>query len=139
MKKVYLVGSLSDTMVPLVANYLRSRGYDAFDSWYAAGPEADMKHYEWARNNGWSLAQTLSGHAAQNIFRFDTHHIQTSQAVVSVGLPGKSASWELGFAHGMRIPTYIFHYKGADPDRLDVMLAGCKFVFTLDELDGALR
>jgi nucleoside 2-deoxyribosyltransferase len=97
-----------------------------------------MKHWEHCQMKGMDLIATLRGEAAQHVFKFDTSHLQTSDAVVSVGLPGKSASWELGYAYGLGKPTFVLH-EGVDPERLDVMLAGATIVRSVDQLEQALR
>ncbi len=45
---IYLIGSLRNPNIPAIANELRTLGYEVFDDWYAAGPEADdyWKSYE---------------------------------------------------------------------------------------------
>lgn len=137
MKKVYVIGSLANEDIPKVANYLRSRGYDAFDSWYSAGPEADLKWHEHSVKKGQTYRQALKDYAAQHVYNFDKSHLDTSDAVVLVYPAGKSGHLELGYAMGKGKPGYI--YMPQEPERWDVMIAGTTVCYTLDELLLALR
>lgn len=121
---IYLIGSLRNTAIPLVAKELRSSGFEVFDDWYAAGPEADdyWKAYEIARGRDYITA--LKGAAAKHIFEFDKHHLDKCAAALLVLPAGKSAHLELGYLRGLGKPTVILLDS---PDRWDVMysFAGC--------------
>jgi hypothetical protein len=117
--KVYLIGSLRNPHVPDVAAELRTHGFDVFDDWYAAGPEADdyWQRYEQAR--GHNYAQALAGKAAQNVYAFDKRNLDDSDAAVLLLPAGKSGHLELGYMLGRGKPGYIL--LAGDPDRFDVM------------------
>jgi len=59
-EKVYLIGSLRNPAVPELANTIRALGYDVFDDWYAAGPEADDKWRDYEKARGHTYKQALS-------------------------------------------------------------------------------
>jgi hypothetical protein len=115
---VYLIGSLRNPQVPIIANQMRYAGLDVFDDWYAAGPEADDKWRDYERGRGRSFEEALSGYAARNVFRFDRTHLERASAVVLVLPAGKSGHLELGWALGKGKPGFILLDS---PDRWDVM------------------
>lgn len=117
--KVYLIGSLRQARVPQVAAVLRTHGFDAFDDWHAAGPEADDSWQAYEKARGRAYRQALAGAHARHVFSFDRHHLETSDAVVLVLPAGKSAHLELGWALGRGTPGFIL--LDGDPDRFDVM------------------
>ena len=92
---------------------------EVFDDWYAAGPEADdyWKIYETTR--GRSYLDALDGYAAQHVFNFDRHHLDTSDAAVLVLPAGKSGHLEAGYMVGKGKPTFIL--IDAEDVRWDVM------------------
>lgn len=113
---------------------LRVEGWDVFDDWFAAGPEADdyWKSYEIAKGN--SYAQALQGRAAQHVFHFDRHHLDTSDAVVLVLPAGRSGHLELGYSVGRGIPGYILLDQGyVEEGRFDVMYNFASGVFEKEE------
>ena len=82
---IYLIGSLRNPKIPMIAEQLRlDLGRDVFDDWYAAGPEADdyWRDYEKARGHG--FAGALAGHAAQNVFLFDKRHLDRCDSAVLI-------------------------------------------------------
>lgn len=117
-KSIYVIGSLRNPAIPEVAAKLRAQGYDVFDDWYSAGPEADdyWKKYEEAR--GHDYYQALQGYAAGHVFAFDRHHLDRADCAVLVLPAGRSGHLELGYVAGKGKPTYILH---DNPDRWDVM------------------
>ncbi len=119
-KTIYVIGSLRNERIPEVAAKLRAAGYDVFDDWYSAGPEADdyWKKYEEAR--GHDYYQALEGYAAQHVFAFDRSHLDRCGAAVLVLPAGRSGHLELGYVAGKGKPTFILH---DNPDRWDVMYA----------------
>ena len=119
-KRAYLIGSLRNPNVPVVANYLRSEhGLNIFDDWYAAGPEADDKWMAYEKGRGRDFSSALAGAAAQHVFAFDRENIGASQAAVLVLPAGKSGHLELGWAAGMGKLTAIL--LEGEPERYDVM------------------
>lgn len=134
---VYVIGSLRNPRVPAIAAALREAGYDAFDDWYAAGPEADdiWQHYE--RERGRVYAEGLAGWHAGHVYDFDRHHLTRCDAGVLVLPAGKSAHIELGFVVGQGKPGYILMESG-EPDRWDVMYKFATVVYDLPQLLVAL-
>lgn len=97
MTTVYVIGSLRDPRVPEVARDLRLAGYDAFDAWYSAGPEADDRwrdHERWMK--GSSYPEALVGYAACNVFAFDRYHLNRAHMAVLVLPAGRSCHLEAG-------------------------------------------
>src|SRR6185295_11792720 len=136
--KLYLIGSLRNPRVPIVAAQIRTVGYDVFDDWYAAGEKADDAWRDYEKSRGHRLAEALTGYAAQHVFRFDEHHLLDSDIVVLLTPAGKSGHLELGWALGKGKRGYIL--LDQDPDRYDVMYAFANGVFhTLDDLLRTLR
>lgn len=118
MSKVYLIGSLRNPKIPLIGIEMRTWGYEVFDDWFAAGPEADDKWREYEQMRGRSYVEALDGWAARHVFEFDETHLHDSDAAV-LALPcGKSGHLELGYMAGGGKPTFILL---DDPDRWDVM------------------
>ena len=130
---LYLIGSLRNPEIPVVAQTLRRAGHEVFDDWHAAGPEADdwWKEYEKAR--GRTLPQALNDYAAMHVFEFDRKHLNRCDGGVLVLPAGRSAHLELGYLAGQGKPTYVL--LDGDPDRWDVMYGFTDGVFTtLEEL-----
>jgi len=67
MPRVYLIGSLRNPNIPVVAGLLRAEGYDVFDDWFAAGPEADDHWMAYEKQRGRTYDLALKGHAAQRL------------------------------------------------------------------------
>ncbi len=119
MAKLYLIGSLRNPRIPEVAATLRGIGYDVFDDWYAAGPEADDYWRDYEKNRGHDLVQALDGIAANHVYSHDHHHLDTSDLAVLLLPAGRSGHLELGFMVGRGKPTHIV--LDGEPERYDVM------------------
>lgn len=119
MRSIYLIGSLRNPEVPKVAEKLRIAGFEVFDDWYAAGPEADdyWQRYEQAR--GHSFAEALQGYAAKHVYAYDREHLDRCDVGVLLMPAGKSAHLELGYMAGRGKRTFILLDK--EPERFDVM------------------
>lgn len=136
--KVYLIGSLRNPRVPEVASAIRAAGFDCFDDWFAAGPNADDAWRDYEKARGHRLPQALQGYAARHVFDFDYKHLDSSDVVVLLMPAGKSGCIELGWALGRGKRGYIL--LDTDPDRYDVMFAfATGVVETVDELIRHLR
>ena len=134
---IYIIGSLRNLEVPKIANQLREAGFDVFDDWYAAGPEADDKWRDYERERNHSYREALQGHAARNVFEFDRRHLQRADAAVLLLPAGKSGHLELGIVLGSGRPGYILLDS---PDRWDVMYQFATGVFdNIEELLNELR
>ena len=119
MKTIYLIGSLRNPRVPEVAAELRKCGFEVFDDWYAAGPEADDKWQEYELFRGHSFSEALQGHAASHVFEYDRFHLNRAHAGVLVYPAGKSAHIEMGYLAGQGKPCFAL--LEGEPDRSDVM------------------
>lgn len=132
-KTIYLIGSLRNPQIPLVGDVLRECGYDVFDDWYSAGPEADDKWQEYEKGRGRGVCDALAGYHAQHVFAFDKHHLNRAHVGVLVMPAGKSGHLELGYLIGQGKPGFILYDK--EPERFDVMHAFATGVMLkLDEL-----
>lgn len=111
--KVYLIGSLRNPNVSVVADKIRELGFDVFDDWMAAGPEADdyWKKYEIAR--GHNYEEALRGHAAKHVFSYDKGHLDASDLGVLLLPAGKSGHLELGYLIGQGKRGYIVLHEEA--------------------------
>lgn len=138
ISSIYLIGSLRNPRIPELAETLRDSGFDVFDDWYAAGPEADdyWQRYESGRGRGYNAA--LKGYAAQHTLAFDRHHLERCDAAVLLMPAGKSGHIELGYVCGLGKPAYVLLDKV--PDRYDVMYAFTKGVFEdVDHMIAAIK
>lgn len=133
---IYLIGSLRNPKVPDIAQVLRQWGWEVFDDWHAAGPEADdyWQRYEQARGHDYKTA--LSGYAARHVFGFDKFHLDRASAGVLVLPAGKSGHLELGYLIGQGKPGYIL--LDGEPERFDVMYQFAQVARDLDELGDLL-
>jgi hypothetical protein len=137
MAKLYLIGSLRNPEVPLLANRIRDIGFDVFDDWFAAGEAADTAWREYELTRGHSYAEALRGYAARHVFDFDYHHLNESDAAVLLLPAGKSGHLELGYIRGQGKPGYVLF--DAVPERWDVLYQLATDVFFEQEaLFGAL-
>jgi hypothetical protein len=132
---VYLIGSLRNPRVPLVAEHMRERGLDVFDDWHAAGETADDEWQAYEQHRGRSYVAALDGAHARCVFDFDRFHLSQARAAVLVAPAGKSAHLELGWMLGQGKPGYV--YMDGEPERFDVMYRFCTGVFT--DLDALVK
>ena len=123
---IYLIGSLRNPEIPWIGGELRAAGYEVFDDWFAAGPEADDRWRDYEKARGRSYAEALAGYAAGNVFGFDTRHLDRADAAVLALPAGRSAHLELGWMLGHGKPGYILLDS---PDRWDVMYKLANGVF----------
>ena len=136
-ERIYLIGSLRNPRVPEVGDVLRAEGWDVFDDWYAAGPEADDYWQKYSQERGQSYTEALADYAAQHTFEFDKRHLDLAHIGVLVLPAGKSGHLELGYLAGRGKPTYVLMEE--EPERWDVMLNFATAVCpSLDELVEAM-
>ena len=128
MAKIYVIGSLRGPRVPEVANQLREYGYEVFDDWYAAGPEADDYWQKYEENKGHNYKEGLEGFSAKDVFNFDKYHLDRNDIAVLVLPAGKSGHLELGYMIGTGKPGYIL-FDEEMTDRWDVMYQFAAGVF----------
>ena len=119
MKSIYVIGALKNTNIPIIANELRTHGFDVFDDWYTPGPEADQYLLAYEKGRGRNYKAALKGHAALHNFSFDKFHIDRCDAAVMVMPAGKSGHLELGYVIGCGKPGYILF--DSEPERMDLM------------------
>ncbi|KKU14694.1 hypothetical protein A3A20_00930 [Candidatus Wolfebacteria bacterium RIFCSPLOWO2_01_FULL_45_19] len=137
MAKVYLIGSLRNPEVPKVANKIRELGFEVFDDWHAAGPEADDKWRDYEKLRGRTYRDALEGFAAEHVYQFDLRHLDSSDITILYLPAGKSGHLELGYAIGKGKKGYILL---DDPERWDVMYKFAHGVFhNFEELIEEMR
>lgn len=136
--KIYLIGSLRNPAVPVLANDLRRLGFDVFDDWYAAGEKADDAWQAYERGRGHTFSDALQGLAAQHVFEFDRRHLFASDIGVMILPAGKSGHLEAGLLVGRDKPVYALLPE--EPERFDFMYQFLSDVFTdQEDLMQALR
>lgn len=118
-RSIYLIGSLRNVEVPVLADRLRLDGHDVFDDWYSAGPEADDYWQRYEKSKGNTLPEALRGYAASHVFEFDKRHLERCDTAVLALPAGRSGHLELGFAAGRNKDCAIL--MEGEPDRYDVM------------------
>lgn len=129
---IYVIGSLRNPKITSIGNALRSAGHDAFDQWFASGPEADDYWQKYCKERGWTYREALASVYAEHIFEFDRHHLESCDAAVQVMPSGKSGCWELGYVAGKGKPTFILIEE--EPERYDVMARFATIVSSVNEL-----
>jgi nucleoside 2-deoxyribosyltransferase len=140
LKKIYLIGSLRNPAIPMIAACLRELGFEVFDDWFAAGPEADDYWQKYEQERGHTYAQALAGFAANHVYHFDKHHLDTCDIAILALPAGKSGHLELGYAIGSGKAGYILLDESKPVERWDVMYLFAKEVHhTLDTLLAALE
>ncbi|KKN82278.1 hypothetical protein LCGC14_0310910 [marine sediment metagenome] len=125
--KIYLIGSLRNPAVPLLGNELRKLGFEVFDEWFGAGPEADDYWQKYEQTRGRHYKEALYGLEAENIYLFDRRNLDASDLAVMLLPAGKSGHIEFGYAIGQGKPGYILFDE--EPERWDVMYQFASGVF----------
>ncbi len=134
--KLYLIGSLRSNTVRAFANELRELGFDVFDDWHAAGPDADYIWRDYEKQRGRTYLEALQSYHAKHVFELDHRHLLAADVAVLLLPAGKSGHLELGW-HLRAKPGYILL---DDPERWDVMYQFATGVFAEKEkLFEALR
>lgn len=97
---IYLIGSLRNPKIPIIANRLRQEGFEVFDDWFAGGKIADDEWKSYEEMRGRSYVEALDGKAANHVYSFDKRHLDICNIAVLVTPAGKSAHLELGYMLG---------------------------------------
>ena len=135
--KIYLIGSLRNPEVPKIAKRIRELGFEVFDDWYAAGPEADDKWRDYEKARGHTYKEALKGFAADHVYKFDLKHLNECDMAVLHLPTGKSGHLELGYVIGKGKIGYILL---DNPERWDVMYLFARGVFhSFEELKLELK
>lgn len=140
-KMIYVIGSLRNQNIPLIANKLRKLGFEVFDDWFSPGPEADdfWRNYEKVR--GSTYKQALNNWAGKHVYEFDKFHIDRANIGIMVMPAGKSGHLEIGYMIGQGKPCFILFDE--EPERWDVMYQfsqenGGAICFNFEELQEEL-
>jgi hypothetical protein len=121
-KCLYLIGSLRNERIPVLANKIRKDNpdFEVFDDWYSAGPEADDYWKAHQRSKGLSYREALQGFAAKNVYNFDKRHLDRSSHALLVLPAGRSGHMEIMYAaYGVGASAAIL--LDEKDDRWDVM------------------
>src|ERR1043165_8030597 len=94
---IYLIGSMRNPAIPIIANNLRLDGFQVFDDWYSPGKNADDEWQAYEKMRGRTFKQALAGAHAWNVFTFDKGHLDAASTAVLVTPAGKSGHIELGY------------------------------------------
>ena len=135
---IYLIGSLRNPEIPSIGQKIRQAGFEVFDEWFSAGPEADDYFKKYHVELGIPYDQALKGHAAKHIFNFDKRHLDRADMAVLAMPAGRSGHLELGYMAGKGKPTFVLLEEGND--RWDLMLQFADGVFfSLERLIESLQ
>src|SRR3990167_1431867 len=135
---IYLIGSLRNPEIPSIGQKIRQAGFEVFDEWFSAGPEADDYFKKYHVELGIPYDQALKGHAAKHIFNFDKRHLDRADMAVLTMPAGRSGHLELGYMAGKGKPTFVLLEEGND--RWDLMLQFADGVFfSLERLIESLQ
>jgi hypothetical protein len=142
MKSIYVIGSLRNPNIPLLANDLRKLGLDVFDDWFSSGPETDDYWQKYEKIRGRTYEEALAGTMADHIFTYDKSHLDRTDGAVLLAPAGKSGHMELGYTIGKGKPGFVLFDK--EPERYDVMYLFATKVFFdrqkfLDFMSGQLK
>lgn len=125
---IYLIGSLRNENVPVLAKELREElKIEVFDDWFSPGPEADDFWRKYEKLRGSSYKEALSNWAGKHVFEFDKYHIDRLPIGVLYMPAGKSGHLELGYMLGCGKKGYILFDE--EPERWDVMYQFATGVF----------
>ena len=124
---IYLIGALKNREIPVIGKLLREDGFEVFDDWHEAGPDADSYWQAGEIYRGRSYREALQGHHANCVFEFDRYHLDRSDMGILVLPAGKSGHLELGYLRGQGKPTFVLFDK--EPERYDVMYKFCNEIF----------
>lgn len=129
IKSIYIIGSLRNKEIPIIANIFSDLGIESFADWWGAGHEADDWWKTYNKSRGIDYFDALKGYAAQNVFNFDKTHLDRCDAAILILPAGKSGHLELGYTVGQGKPAFVLADDQLGKDRWDVMLAFAKEVF----------
>lgn len=136
----YLIGSLRNLEIPVIAEYIRRRapGIEIFDEWWSASEDADDWLQEYFKGRNFNYKEMLNSYVSKHIFEFDKRHLDRVDGAILAMPAGKSGHLELGYMAGLGKPTYILFDK--EPERLDQMHQfATDIFFNIDELVEQLK
>jgi hypothetical protein len=116
---IYIIGSLKNPNIPVVASALRADGHHVFDEWYACGPDADRHWREHHQQAGRDFKSAMWSDFTNHSFEFDRQHMMMSDTGILVLPAGKSGHMELGWMIGKGKRGII--YMEQEPEAWDLM------------------
>ena len=127
---IYVIGSLANDRVEVVAERLREAGFDAFDQWRCA--KGDF-WADYALRRGMKFREALQMDFVDVAFAFDMKYLAKADIGVLVMPAGRSGGLELGWLLGRGKPGYVL-YDG-EPERADLMTKmSTGVLFSVEEL-----
>jgi hypothetical protein len=118
-KQIYIIGSLRNEKISVIAKELRELNFTIFDDWHSVSPNGDDLWKDYEMKRGRNYEEALQGWHAHNVFDFDKKHIDNSDIGILIMPAGKSAFLELGYMIGQGKPGFILM---DDQERYDVMV-----------------
>lgn len=123
-KVLYLIGSLRNKRVPVLANKIEELGnFEVFDSWHSPGPEADDFWRKYEKTRGRTYKEALNHYAGKHIYEFDKFHIDRADVGILYMPAGKSCHLEIGYMIGQGKPCFVLFDE--EPERWDIMYQFC--------------
>lgn len=120
MTCLYMIGSLRNDQIPIIAQVLRdTTKLEIFDDWWSASEDADEWWQKHERFKGRTYQDAINGYHAQHVFSFDYHHLNRSSGGILVMPAGRSGHLEFGYLMGQGKKGYILFDK--EPERYDIM------------------
>ena len=129
---IYLIGALKNPAIQAAAKQLRQAGYNIWDEWHGAGPEADEWWQKYEEARGRTYQEALAGLHAQDVFLFDRVHLDLADCAILLMPAGKSGHLELGYFAGTGKPAFIL--LDEEPKRYDVMPNFATVCYSMAEL-----
>jgi hypothetical protein len=139
---IYLIGSLRIPLVRITGQLLRDYGFNVFDDWHGAGPQADVEWQKYEQTRGSSFKEALARPLAVHHFNLDLEHLRRADMAVLILPCGKSGHLEaggFGTKRGFREPLICYFLDG-EPDTWDLMYRFADdIVYTPAELTAAVE
>lgn len=135
IRSIYIIGSLANPKVMEFAQFLRSKGFEAFDNWISPGPEADQNLLKYTQFKGLNYIEALKDPAAVHVYEWDKSHLDRCDAAIMCFPAGRSGHLELGYCIGKGKKGYIYFEEL--PTRLDVMYQFSSGLF--NDLDALVK
>lgn len=111
IKSIYVASSWRNSRQPDVVETLRRAHFEVYDFRH---PEPGSEGFSWKQVVGYVppwpahvYVSAMRSDTATQAYRLDLAALKKADACVLVAPCGRSAHWELGYAHGMGKPTAV--------------------------------
>lgn len=129
---IYVIGSLKNQRVPLVAQELRTAGHEVFCDWYGAGELADEHWQAYEQARGRSYGAALGGILADHNFGLDKYYLDHCDVGLLVMPAGRDAHLELGYMVGRGKRGLIL--LDGEPDHWSLMAKLALVCYSVEEV-----